>query len=144
MRSTCPTAEGGRLGCPALLPFAPERDDLDAVGPEKRGGYAGQGRQAAGWAAGLEKTEIDLLGPGNGQDHGGPATKRLGQVVAVPVDNPGRVGQYAVSVAVFQAGCRARGGQTAQLFGADRDPVASGQLLQAGRVCLALSIVAGA
>ena len=49
----------------------------------------GTGSKAAGGAAGFEKTDVDVLRLGYGQDHGGPAKKQFGQVVAVSVDQPG-------------------------------------------------------
>lgn len=82
-----------------------------------------------------------MLRLGDRQHHGSPADKLSGEIVAVTIYNPSRARQDGVAVAVAQVGRRAWGGQAAKLFGADRYPVIGGQLVQAGQVPFALSIV---
>lgn len=118
-----------------------EGNDLYSVGGQQCCRHSGKGFQATGRAARFEKTEINALCLGNGQYHGCPTDKLSGQVVAVTIHNLGSTRQDGVTIAVDQIGRRAWSRQTAKLFGADRYPVIGGQLLQAGRTPLALSIV---
>ena len=110
---------------------------------EKGNGDTGNGTESAGRASGFEVATVDMLRLGNGQYHAGPTEKGFGQVIAVPVDNPGRAGQDRVSVAADQVGGRSGGGQSAQLFRADGYPVAVSEFFQAVRTGFALAVISG-
>ena len=111
------------------------------MGEQQCGSYPKKGFQATGRAARFEKTAINVLRQGDRQHHGSPSDKLSGQIVAVTIYNTGSARQDGVTVAVDQMGRRARRGQAAKLFGADRYPVIGGQSLPAGRVPFAYSVV---
>ena len=110
---------------------------------EQGSGDTGNGTESAGRASGFEVATVDMLRLGDGQHHVGPTEKGLGQVIAVPVDDPGRAGQDRVSVAAHQVGGRSRGGQSAQLFRTDGYPVAVSEFFQAVRTGFALAVISG-
>ena len=110
---------------------------------EQGSGDTGNRTESAGRASGFEVATVDMLRLGDGQHHVGPTEKGLGQVIAVPVDDPGRAGQDRVSVAAHQVGGRSRGGQSAQLFRTDGYPVAVSEFFQAVRTGFALAVISG-
>ena len=107
-------------------------DDLDTVLEQKRRGDSRSGGQAAGWTAALEVCPPDVLRLRHGKTLPGTKEKILRDIQATRSDHPGPASEDISSVAANQVRCRARGGQAAQLFRADREPVRAGQCLQAG------------
>jgi len=97
----------------------------------------------AGRAAGLEAGHATVLGQGYGQAGFGPAQKMFAHIAAGDGQDPCPSVQDGASVTADQLGGRARRGQAAELFGADRQPDGPGQAAAAGRRGLGLAIIAG-
>lgn len=124
--------------------FPSKGNHLYPVMLQQGSGHADNGGKPAGRAAGFQEAEVDALCLGNGQDHEGAANKGLGAISAMQVYDLGGSGKHVVTVAIDQLTGRARGGQSAQLLGADRYPVISGQQLHAISIGFAPAVVPGA
>jgi hypothetical protein len=89
---------------------------------QEGGGDAESAGNPAGRAGGLEKSRCDTLSCGKVEDLVGPFDKLVGDVNACSGDDPGRTGENGPAVAADKVGRIPGGGQTSELFRADRNP----------------------
>lgn len=119
-------------------------DYFDAVLLEQGSGDTRLRGEAAGRAAGFEQAATDLSHPGNGQHHAGTAQKMIGAVHAISIDDPSGADKDIVAITANDFRRGSRGGESAELFGADGAPVEIGQVAQTGGIGFAPAVVAGA
>jgi hypothetical protein len=114
----------------------------NAVGGQQGGGNTIPGDPAGG-TTGLEVGGFNILAAGDVEYLAGAINKGLGKVPAVVnAEDLGASGQHIGAVAADYLGRRARGGQTAKLFRAERNPVDIIKFVQAVRAADDPAVVA--
>lgn len=89
---------------------------------QEGGGDAESAANPAGRAAGLEKDRCNTLLCGQVEDLVGTPDKLFGDLNTSPGDDPGLAGENGCAVTADKIGRIPGGGQTSELFRADRDP----------------------
>lgn len=110
---------------------------------QQGGGYSCLKAYSAGRAASFEQGSGDSLGLGNGETLAGSQDKLGCHVTTLAVNDRGPPGQNIMTVPSDNICCCSRGGQTAQLFRADRYPAVSCQPLHAGRRRFGHTVIPG-